>query len=86
MTSQKQAIVGAIMWLSGAKPLEEPLCTVQRLRWWTYTTERCAEDELAGDLSWLIAAGLVAWFMPGVLTLTPAGRRIGVDVVRKCMS
>jgi hypothetical protein len=85
MRPNHEAIVGAIAWLStdcAVPPLM--LCPIQRLRYWAASTERCDEDSLRSDLEYVITAGFVRWYMPGVLTLTAAGARVGRAVLKRC--
>lgn len=84
MSPHHQSILGAIAWLAPAHP--SALCPIQRLRYWAGSTVRYEEEQLRHDLTWLEAAGFVRWYMPGVLTLTTPGARIGRSVLERCMA
>ena len=86
MTTNQEAIVGAVAWLANADRVVRPmpLCPIQRLRHWSSSCDRCEDAQLSADVAWAIAAGFVRWYMPGVLTLTAPGERIARSVIARC--
>lgn len=80
------AVVGAILWL--ARDMDSlfpsPMCAIERLRKWSSRCERCEFAQLRADLEFVIRAGFVRWYMPGMVALTPAGERVARDVLARC--